>query len=42
MNLGWKLAAMVQNRVSGDLEIYQAEWHPAGASLLRTPLPRPR
>jgi 2-polyprenyl-6-methoxyphenol hydroxylase-like FAD-dependent oxidoreductase len=39
MNLGWKLAAVVQDRAPGDLlDTYQAERHPVGASLLKNTL----
>jgi 2-polyprenyl-6-methoxyphenol hydroxylase-like FAD-dependent oxidoreductase len=39
MNLGWKLAAVTQNRAPGGLlDTYQAERHPVGAGLLKTTL----
>ena len=39
MNLGWKLAAVAQNRAPGDLlDTYQTERHPVGASLLKNTL----
>jgi 2-polyprenyl-6-methoxyphenol hydroxylase-like FAD-dependent oxidoreductase len=39
MNLGWKLAAVAQNRAPGELlDTYHTERHPVGASLLKNTL----